>query len=54
MKILYGFIVIDVDYQRFEPITYHSTRTDKGKGYEYTSEIINLFALELPFAPVCI
>ena len=31
MKILYGFIVIDVDDQRFERITYHSTRMIKGK-----------------------
>ena len=31
MKILYGFIVIGVDDQRFERKTYHSTRMIKGK-----------------------
>ena len=31
MKILYGFIVIDVDDQRFERKTYHSTRMIRGK-----------------------
>ena len=31
MKILYGFIVIDVDDQLFERKTYHSTRMIKGR-----------------------
>ena len=31
MKILYGFIVIGVDDQRFERRTYHSTRMIKRK-----------------------
>ena len=31
MKILYGFIVIDVDDQRFERKTYHSKRMIKRK-----------------------
>lgn len=48
MKILYGFIVIDVDDQRFERKTYHSKRI----GIHFRNH--EPIASELPFAPVCL
>ena len=49
MKILYGFIVIDVDDQRFERKTYHSKRMIKRKDRNTLQK-----SSELPFAPVCL
>ena len=59
MKILYGFIVIDVDDQRFELITYHSTPMIKGKDrntlqksstYLRQNFLLHLSVYELGFA----